>query len=147
MSLDIYLIGDQPVRRRGTGIFIREHGATRELTVAEAEARYPDQTINDQEYEGAEYYHANITHNLGSMAKEAGLYKPLWHPEEWGYRHARDLIPALENGLHALRADPTRFRPYNPDNGWGTYEQLVQFVDGLLQACRDWPDAKVRASI
>lgn len=27
---------------------------------------------------------ANITHNLGRMADEAGIYKHLWRPEEIG---------------------------------------------------------------
>ena len=39
-----------------------------------------------REPEGA--YSANITHNLGKMAEEAGIYKHLWRPEEIGITKA-----------------------------------------------------------
>ena len=34
--------------------------------------------------EGREVFSANITHNLGAMAKEAGIYMHLWRPDELG---------------------------------------------------------------
>ena len=39
-----------------------------------------------------EVYSANITHNLGLMAEEAGIYQPLWRPEELGIKTAAGLI-------------------------------------------------------
>jgi len=40
-------------------------------------------------------YDANITHNLGEMADEAGVYKHLWRPEEIGLTKAAELIEPL----------------------------------------------------
>lgn len=48
---------------------------------------------------GNEVYDANITHNLNTMAEEAGIYKHLWRPEELGITKAKDLIEPLAEGL------------------------------------------------
>jgi len=96
--------------------------------------------------QATDVYEANITHNLNSMAKEAGLYKALWRPEEIGIEKASDLISILEEGLALLRRDPERFRKLNPSNGWGNYEGFVKFVEEYLSACREYPDATMRAN-
>lgn len=90
-----------------------------------------------------EVYSANITHNLNLMAAEAGLYEALWRPEEIGVVHARDLIEKLTTGLHLLQSEPSRFIPFNPENGWGDYRSLCLFVRDYLEACVENPDAKV----
>ena len=41
-------------------------------------------------------YEDNITHNLGDMAEEAGLYYVLWRPEELGKTKASQIIELLE---------------------------------------------------
>lgn len=89
-------------------------------------------------------YSDNITHNLGKMAQEAGLYDVLWRPEETGLKTGADLIPHLAAGLSRLRADRAHFEQFNPPNGWGDYVGLICFVDQLLQACTEHPDARVR---
>lgn len=91
-------------------------------------------------------YEDNITHNLNEMAKAAGLYEALWHPEKIDAKDARDIIPVLRAGLAKLRAQPDHFRQYNPSNGWGTYEGLVEFVTNYLAACEEYPDAKIEVS-
>lgn len=88
-------------------------------------------------------YDANITHNLGEMASHARLYKPLWEPEKLGIKTAKELIVPLKKGLVRLLADPDGLRKFNPDNGWGTYEDLVAFVECYLQACEDNSDATI----
>ena len=91
-----------------------------------------------------EVYWANITHNLGTMAGEAGIYKHLWRPEEIGITKAHQLIVPLTEGLARLRADSAKYRAFNPPNGWGSYEGLVEFVEAYLNACGREPDADVR---
>ena len=39
-----------------------------------------------------EGYSSNITHNLGAMAREAGIYEACWRPEEIGITKAAQLI-------------------------------------------------------
>lgn len=91
-------------------------------------------------------YDANITHNLNTMAEEAGLYGCIWRPEESGITKAEQLIEPLEKGLALLRSEPERFRRLNPKNGWGSYEGLVKFVEDYLAACRENPQADVEVS-
>ncbi len=93
-------------------------------------------------------YDANVTHNLTEMASKAGLYEPLWRPEEifTGDIFAKDLIPSLERGLQELKSDPNKFKKYNPKNGWGNYEGLVKFTENYLQACKEDPDGLIEIS-
>lgn len=89
-------------------------------------------------------YSANITHNLNKMAREAGIYEALWRPDEIGITKAHQLIAPLTDGLARLRAEPDKYRAFNPPNGWGSYEGLVRFVEDYLNACGMEPDADVR---
>jgi len=93
-----------------------------------------------------EVYCGNITHNLGKMAEEAGIYKHLWRPEEIGISVASQLIEPLRAGLLLLRCCPQMFKKFNAPNGWGLYEHFVPFVEEYLAACEANPDATVRVS-
>lgn len=97
--------------------------------------------------ERRQYYSANITHNLNKMAEEAGIYKHLWRPEEIEITRAGQLLEPLREGLDRLKADPERFKKFNPPNGWGSYEGLTQFVESYLEACKENPEALVSASM
>jgi len=96
-----------------------------------------------------EIFWQNITHNLGHMAKEAGVYEVLWRPGDKYelYKVARRIIPVLENGLTDLIHRPDYFKQFEPDNGWGDYDGLVDFVKNALAACHDNPDAWVHRSV
>lgn len=92
-----------------------------------------------------EVFQWNITHNLGAMAREAGIYEALWRPEEIGIEYAHQLMVPLAFGLETLRDKPEHFRKFAPENGWGTYGGLVEFVEKYLEACIENPDAEVHA--
>ena len=93
-----------------------------------------------------EVYSANITHNLGAMAKEAGIYMHLWRPEEIGLTKAGELIEPLRAGLELMKADQARFEKHNAPNGWGLYEHFVPFVEEYLAACEKNPGATLWVS-
>lgn len=105
-----------------------------------------DVYLNDGSPDGEELYGANITHNLGRMASEAGIYQALWRPEEQGWTRAEDLIDRLTAGLSLLVSERERFEAFNASNGWGLYEHFIPFVAGYLRACREHPQAFVSAS-
>lgn len=96
--------------------------------------------------ENEELYSDNITHNLGKMATEAGIYDSLWQPEEIGATKAKDIIGLLEKGLADLKARPEHFEKFNDSNGWGMYEHFVPFVEKYLEACKEYPDAIIGVS-
>lgn len=111
-------------------------------------------------------YWANITHNLNTMASEAGIYEALWRPHrlkegynisendhqaEWKFEEenttlAKDIIPLLEKGLSDLKTRPEYFEKFNSPNGWGMYEHFVSFVEKYLEACKEYPDAIIEVS-
>lgn len=91
-------------------------------------------------------FDANITHNLGGMASEAGIYRHLWRPEEIGVTHARELIEPLRAGIALMEREPERFKAFDDHGGWGTYEQFLPWIRKYLAACEESPDATVRAS-
>lgn len=95
-----------------------------------------------------ELYSGNITHNLGRMAEEAGIYMCLWRPHEL-YKNptAEKLVQHLESGLLKLRSHPDHYRQFDSPNGWGTYENFVPFVEEVLKACKKHPKANVMAYV
>jgi hypothetical protein len=147
MSLDVCLLMPDADKKKGSGIFVRKDGQIVEITREEWDDAYPGQEpdiiAGDIEDESCEVYSANITHNLGAMAKEAGIYKHLWCPEEIGITKAHELIIPLTNGLHKLKNDPAKFQAFNAKNGWGLYEHFVPFVERYLNACKEYPESTI----
>jgi hypothetical protein len=104
-----------------------------------------DVDTGNEPYE-AELFWANITHNMGPMAEEAGIYKALWRPEEIGCEFASDIIELLDNGLDRLKKNRNHMEKFNPKNNWGSWEALVNFTEEYLQACKEYPNAKIYVS-
>lgn len=161
MSLDLYIKKKTPIIKSGTGVYARENGRMFELkTVNEVMSRFPNtdpSSIKVEEYETDEYFHTNLTHNLCEMADHIPVggnftaYHLLWHPEkiygdpdvkkrneEWDYTeegwHLReDYVSRVEDAMkYAMKHEKTLSK-YNPDNGWGSYEQLRDALCELFQ--------------
>lgn len=90
-------------------------------------------------------FDANITHNLTTMADKAGIYEPVWRPEEVGIVVASQLIEPLRKGIDTLAADPDFFATFDAENKWGTYEQFLPWLRKYLAACEENPTASVSA--
>ena len=96
----------------------------------------------------------NITHNLGKMAsavvvdseKSLTLYNILWRPDESGFVKASEISDYLDLGWNILLSDPEKYMKYNPENGWGSYDGLCDFVYKYRNACWDNPEAELRIS-
>ena len=97
-------------------------------------------------------FNSNITHNLGKMAAQVKLsngltlYGVLWRPDEHGITHAHAIVDYLDEGWNILMSDPEHYRQWDPENGWGSYEGLCNFVYTYRSACRDNMDAEVSVS-
>lgn len=89
----------------------------------------------------------NITHNLSEMASRAGIYEALWRPTEKGYTKAGEIIPVLQKGLKKLKANPEYYKKFDSPNGWGLYIHFVPFVEAVLAACEEYPDAEISVSV
>lgn len=147
MSLNIYIISPEPIKKKSTGIYARIDGQTRELTREEAIEHFPDvfhdaSEVSIQEYETNEFWHGNITHNLAEMADECfpdleSLYTLLWRDKE--PTNIVIYVYQLFACLFELQNNPETYKQFNPPNGWGTYEQLVEFVRSFIHALVDMP--------
>ena len=106
-------------------------------------------------------YSRNITHNLWEMAEKAGIYEALWRPymlkesynedcpedfEQENPTKACEIISLLEKWLKDLKKRPKYFKKFNAENGWGTYEHFVPFVEDYLLACKKYPDCFISVS-
>jgi len=143
MSLDLYLLSNKPIKKRGTGVYIRENGRTRELeTIEEVRQHFPDSDlshISEYVYETEDAWHGNVTHNLNTMAShvpvhEKTLYELLWRPDEIGYEQLNaEYATELYLGFTYLKTHRTELEQYNPENGWGDYDLLLNFCTSLVQ--------------
>ena len=89
-------------------------------------------------------FEKNITHNLGKMADVAGVYLPIWRPEEISVVMAFQLIGPLKSGVRVMQAEKEKLQKYNPKNGWGKYEDLLYFAKEYFKACCRHPHASVK---
>lgn len=88
-------------------------------------------------------FDAVITHNLNKMANEVGLYQPIWYPERNQIDRADQLVALLELGISKLEDDPTHYSQFNAMNGWGTYDDLLSWLQTLLEQCKAHPNATI----
>ena len=88
----------------------------------------------------------NLTHNLTSMAVESGVYTCVWRPEELDITKASEMIVFLKYGIDKLKSDPQKFMKYNPSNGFGSYENLLDTLVNYLLACEQNPTATISVS-
>lgn len=151
MSLDVCLtVPNEDRIVEPAKILIREAGQIRELTREEWDAKFPGvepfMATAQDEGKNRTVFDANITHNLNTMAKEAGIYYHLWRPDEIGIAKAAELVDPLRNGLALMRSDPARFKKHNPPNGWGSYDSFVLWIQDYLVACEKYPEADVSVS-
>lgn len=156
MSLDLYIYSKTPVLHRGTGVYIRDKGETRELeTKQEVLTYFPDvnpKDIEEKTYESDTYFHINLTHNLTDMAakckvdpynncitiygEKPTLYDLLWHPKEilGIVKPNMEYVEGLVSCYRKLLEDAEYFQKFNSDNGWGTYEQLLRRTKEYIKA-------------
>lgn len=81
------------------------------------------------------------TSNLAPMWRAAGADLAEFHDKPAG-----ECAPILRAGIEKMRAEPTRFRAMNPDNGWGDYDSLMPELDRLLALLESAPTGIVKVS-
>ena len=105
----------------------------------------------------------NITHNLAEMAAhvpiqftdiegnkhDTDLYHIMWRPKEVFKKEIivlNDLKRPLKVALEYVLSMEDELSEYNPDNGWGHYENFCYVIPEYIRACYKWPDAIVKVS-
>lgn len=93
-----------------------------------------------------EEYSKNITHNLAQMASKAGIYTYLWRPDENGVKCAKELIEPIAKAIADMKERVEYYDQFNASNGWGTREQFIPWLEDLLIACKEHPEAEISVS-
>ena len=93
-----------------------------------------------------EVFSSNITHNLGKMASACGVYYACWRPEEINCTRAKHILPMLEDGVKNLESYPEFYKTFDSPNGWGLYIHFLPWLKEYTEACREYPEAKIRVS-
>ncbi len=94
----------------------------------------------------------NITHNLNKMAMHVPvsdtltLYNVLWRPDESELNTTDDILEYVTTGVKYMIDHKDDLLQYNPDNGWGDYEGLLDFAKRVGSACLFNPNCKIEAS-
>jgi len=91
-------------------------------------------------------FSSNITHNLNKMAMACGVYYACWRPEEIHCKKAKHILPMLEKGVELLQDYPAFYRTFDSPNGWGLYDNFLPWLIQYTNACKDYPEAKIRVS-
>lgn len=76
------------------------------------------------------------------MATRAGV-DMIWNLEWTAIHLSGDLIKPLEDGIADMVLNPDKYQPLSASNGWGTYEQFIPWLQKLLEACRQCPNAEI----
>lgn len=132
MSLDFYVNVPEQM------YYTRENGST------------VSNSVPDCDYE--ELHVGNITHNLNQMAMHVPvsdtltLYNVLWRPDESDLKTTDDILEYVTIGVKYLIDHKEELLQYNPDNGWGNYEGLLNFTKRVGSACLFNPRCKISVS-
>lgn len=87
----------------------------------------------------------NYTHNITEMADAIGVYSCLWRPEENGFTEARQIIPYLERGIKRMLQNHEKLKKLNPENGWGSYDSFLHWLNEVKEACERNPHHHIHA--
>jgi hypothetical protein len=103
----------------------------------------------------------NVTHNLGKMASHVivrhitidnpmdsvlTLYDLTWNFVESDYKVGSDISESLYRAIRYMVAHKKQLLKYDSQNGWGTYDGLLNFTIGLLEITLRYPDEIIEVS-
>lgn len=95
--------------------------------------------INDLSvYTNGAIHLGNVTHNLNEMAAHVPvsdhltLYDVIWHSEKHFGGDIDKLRPLWDIGLHYMMNHRKELEQYNPHNGWGNYDILMEFLNLII---------------
>lgn len=145
MSLDVHIIYKKPKKVN----YNKTHAACGSTMAMVAD----DYEVEEKEW------HANITHNMGIMARHVptsykrdgeeysiSLYDAIWNPDEFNMANTDYVGQAIIHGLSFMFNNAEELEKYNPDNGWGDFGSFILWLVKYWEACRVNPDCKITLS-
>ena len=98
--------------------------------------------------------HLQITHNLNTLVAACGelkgisYYEAVWQPDTLlecknGEVPVTMIIGYLSSLLHDLICYESDLEKHLPENGWGTYQWLIDFVCEYIKTCYKYKDCRI----
>ena len=78
---------------------------------------------------GGVVFEQNITYNVGTMIRRAGI-----HPQVLNGMKVSEAYAIVRNGLLVMEGNKTYFEQFDADNGWGTYATTITAVRAIYKA-------------
>ena len=80
-----------------------------------------------------EIFDRNITYNLSKMYYKCipGGFKAL------DGMSCKEALPILQKAINDLIENQEEYEKLNPENGWGTYDGLLQAIKDMRNCCED----------
>lgn len=106
----------------------------------------------------------NITHNMGVMASHipvnyrneddtvafmGSLYDIVWRADNIGdpfFLNTAPMVDVLSDGICYMIQHRLELLQYNPDNGWGSYDDFLNWLISYKNQCEDNPNCKIEIS-
>lgn len=88
-----------------------------------------------------EIYERNVTYNLAKM-----YYKCI--DKEKGFKkldgmNCKEALPIVENAIIDMLVNADEYKKLNPENGWGSYEGLLETLQEIRKCCKENFDGKI----
>lgn len=90
-----------------------------------------------------ELFSKNITHNISPMWRKAEIFDELYESDG---KQPKEIVEQLEQGLFMMQINSEDYKLLNPKNGWGNYEYAIKFLSQVIEACKLYPEAKIKIS-
>lgn len=81
--------------------------------------------------ESEEMFSINVTYNVGTMLRNAGLHKEILDDKSVEY-----VLPIVDASYRLMRMNRGFFEQFNAKNGWGTYDTTIEAVEKFWRALR-----------
>lgn len=91
-----------------------------------------------------EIYERNVTYNLADM-----YYKCI--DEKQGFKklnkmNCKEALPIIHTAIQDMLNNTEEYKKLNPKNGWGSYEGLLETLQGMKSCCENNPDGIIHVS-
>jgi len=100
--------------------------------------------INSKQKPPVTVFRNNYTSNAYKMFRLA--FRSKEHFKAFDNKSAKECLMEIDSALKIMKANPYRFKKYNPENGYGDYEGAYHFLFNFGVACLRYPKAKIGIS-
>ena len=79
------------------------------------------------------------TYNVGEIFRKAmdWDYSQSDDDGKTCYYPAEQYIPNIERGIHEMRFNAKKYKPLEPDNGWGSTTTVLECLESLLKCIQE----------